>query len=308
MPVPRTSHSLSIVLASLALAAAAPAQAEGTALRHGTARLATGVTLEYVETGPADGRPVLFLHGYTDSWRSFAGVLERLPAGVRGLAPSQRGHGGSERPACCYGVPDLVADAVALLDARGIERASVVGHSMGSFVARRLAAEHPERVDRLVLVGAGPRVGVPPVIDFHAAVAGLADPIPRQLVHEFQAGTVHRPLPDEMLAVFVDESLRVPARVWRQMLDGLLEDDRRPLSLSDVAAPTLVLGGERDAFWPPAELAALHAALPASTLALWPDSGHSPHWEAPERFVAELAAFLAAPPPTAPAAPREAAD
>lgn len=74
-------------------------------VRLSRVRLATGVELQVAETGPADGVPVLFLHGYPDSWYSFTPVLDRLPPGVRAIVPSQRGHGDSERPDCCWRIP-----------------------------------------------------------------------------------------------------------------------------------------------------------------------------------------------------------
>jgi non-heme chloroperoxidase len=65
----------------------------------------------------------------------------------------QRGFGNSERPACCHGIDDLAADLVVFLDAVGLRRASLVGHSLGSFIARRVAETRPERVARLALLG-----------------------------------------------------------------------------------------------------------------------------------------------------------
>jgi non-heme chloroperoxidase len=85
-----------------------------------------------VAQGDPDGQPILFLHGYTDSWFSFSRLLPLLPTHYRAYAFSQRGHGDSERPDCCYEVADLVADVVAFLEAVGVERATVVGHSEGA--------------------------------------------------------------------------------------------------------------------------------------------------------------------------------
>src|SRR5262245_22952166 len=116
--------------------------------------LSTGVQLEYVDQGPSDAVPIVFLHGVTDSWRSFELVLELLPATSRAIAISHRGHGESDRPPTGYSYRDMSEDLRALLDALGIERAIVVGHSMGAMVAMQLAADHSERVAGLVLVGA----------------------------------------------------------------------------------------------------------------------------------------------------------
>ncbi|MCG8419715.1 MAG: alpha/beta hydrolase, partial [Proteobacteria bacterium] len=75
-----------------------------------------------------------------------------LPGDLRVVAPSQRGHGDSGHPAGGYGVDDFAADAIALLDALGIERAAVVGHSMGSFIAQQVALRAPQRVTHLILI------------------------------------------------------------------------------------------------------------------------------------------------------------
>ncbi len=87
-------------------------------LRFATARLSTGVQVHYAEQGDSDGEALVFLHGYTDSWFSFSGLLPLLPARYRAFAFSQRGHGDSERPACCYTMDDFAADVAAFLSNR----------------------------------------------------------------------------------------------------------------------------------------------------------------------------------------------
>src|SRR3712207_3608974 len=126
-------------------------------LRFATARLATGIQVHYAEQGdPAlragRGEPLVFLHGTGDSWFSFSRLLPLLPARYRAYAFSQRGHGDSERPAAGYALDDFAADVAAFLDAVGVERATLVGHSTGTIIARRVAEARPERVARLVLL------------------------------------------------------------------------------------------------------------------------------------------------------------
>lgn len=103
------------------------------------------------------GEPAtLLLHGvgnYGRYWDSFA---DAVGGRLRLIAPDARGHGDSARPAEAYAPTDFVRDAIATLDASGVERALVVGHSMGGFHAMALAGAHPERVARLVIVDAGP--------------------------------------------------------------------------------------------------------------------------------------------------------
>ena len=90
--------------------------------------------------------PILFLHGWPDSWFSFSRVLSLLPERYHAFAVDQRGFGDSERPDRGYGIEDLAADVRRFLDAVAVERATVVGHSFGSFVARRVAVAYPDRV------------------------------------------------------------------------------------------------------------------------------------------------------------------
>ena len=114
-------------------------------------RLYTGVRLRYACVGPRRGRPLLLLHGYPDSWFSFSRILGLVPPDWQLIIPDQRGHGNSERPPGGYTPEQLALDAIALLDALGIESASVVGHSMGSFVAQRIAILAPQRTNITVL-------------------------------------------------------------------------------------------------------------------------------------------------------------
>lgn len=106
--------------------------------------LASGLRLEVATSGR--GPAILFLHGYTDSWRSFEDILRRLPEDVHALAISQRGHGESDRPASGYHMADLAADAAVLLEGAGIAGAMVVGHSMGGRSPREFSDPlHPLR-------------------------------------------------------------------------------------------------------------------------------------------------------------------
>jgi pimeloyl-ACP methyl ester carboxylesterase len=114
-----------------------------------------GVRLPYVESGDRDGTPVLMLHGLGDSQRSFEPVLPHLPSWIRAIAATQRGHGDAAKPVAGYRLEHYVGDALALLDRLRIDRAVVVGHSLGAWVAERLAIEHPGRVGGLLLTGAG---------------------------------------------------------------------------------------------------------------------------------------------------------
>jgi non-heme chloroperoxidase len=254
--------------------------------------LSTGVSLSYLVQGSRHGEPVIFIHGYTDSHRSFDSNLPRFPRSFRSYALDLRGHGDSDKPVCCYEQGDFADDVVAFMDALGIERASLVGHSMGSFVAHRVAVEHPDRVDALVLIGSAPTVaGNAVALDFKTVVDTLVDPIDPEFVLSFQSSTFFRPIPEEFLATSVAESLKVPASVWQQALDGLLADDHSA-ALPNIVAPTLILFGDQDVFFTALDQAALDAAIPNSTLVTYPDTGHGTHVELPGPVTREIARFL----------------
>ncbi len=117
---------------------------------------ANGLRFHVAEQG--EGPAVLLLHGFPDTGEVWRRQLPALAdAGLRAIAPDLRGRGRSERPegVQAYALPELVADAVGLLDALEVERAHVVGHDWGAVVAWALAALQPGRVDRLVAMSVG---------------------------------------------------------------------------------------------------------------------------------------------------------
>jgi non-heme chloroperoxidase len=261
-------------------------------LGFATTRLATGPKIHYAEQGDPGGEAIVFLPAYADSWFSYSQVLPLLPSRYHAFALDQRGHGDSERPACCYTIDDFAADAVAFLDAVGIQRAALVGHSGSAFTARRVAVTHPERVARLVLSGS-PAGSLPEqvAVGLQATVRVLQEAAPAEFIREFQAGAAHVPLPEAFLEGLVAESRKLPAQVWRDAADGLVAFDDTA-DLGRIAAPTLLVWGDRDGLLPPEEQQRLAAAIPGARSRVYPETGHSPHWERPQRFAADLDAFM----------------
>src|SRR5688500_14390238 len=125
-------------------------------------KLPHGVKLPFAEQGNPSGVPVVLLHGFGDSWRSFELVLPHLPEAIHAFALTQRGHGDADRPDTGYGVGDFAGDLELFMDAVDLRAAFIVGHSMGSAVALRFAIDHPDRTLGLVLVGASPSMGATP--------------------------------------------------------------------------------------------------------------------------------------------------
>lgn len=260
-------------------------------MRSADIRVKTGPRLHVVESGRGDGKPVLFLHGWPDSWFSFSRVLSLLPDRVRAVAVDQRGFGDSDRPDAGYSIPELAADAIALLDALGIGRAALVGHSYGSFVARQAALAAPERVESLTLIGTGHATVNDVTRQLHDALRDLPDPIPVEFAREFQASTAYRELPAPFFDRIVEESMKLPPRLWRVLIDGLAEHDDRS-QLSRISCPTQLLWGDRDALFSRAEQERFLAALPAARFTVYEDTGHCPNWERPEAVAAAIEAFI----------------
>jgi pimeloyl-ACP methyl ester carboxylesterase len=114
-----------------------------------------GLSLDVSVDGPSDGPAVLLLHGFPQNATEWQRVIPALhAAGMRTIAPDQRGYSPGARPAevDAYVMKECVADAVALLDNLGIDRTHVVGHDWGAVVAWRLAADFPDRVHTLTAV------------------------------------------------------------------------------------------------------------------------------------------------------------
>jgi pimeloyl-ACP methyl ester carboxylesterase/tetratricopeptide (TPR) repeat protein len=255
--------------------------------------LADGTRLMYVEHGDTTGVPVILLHGYTDSWRSYERVLPHLPKSLRVLAVTQRGHGDSSKPDGDYDSRVFARDVAAFMDALAIDRAVIVGHSMGSTVAMRFAVDYPKRVRALVLEGAFmPRPANVEVRKFLDEVAKLHDPIDPAFVRDFQKSTLAQPVPPEFFETVVSESMKVPARVWRAALQPYATMDFSA-DLTNIAVPTLLVWGDRDTFTGRSEQDDLGRAIKTSRLVIYEGAGHSPHWEEPHRYAGQIAAFVA---------------
>jgi non-heme chloroperoxidase len=257
-------------------------------MTFGDVTLPNGVRLRYARQGPTAGPAIVMLHGYSDSSFSFSRVMPLLPPELRVIAPDLRGHGDSDRPAIGYRVTDFADDVVQMLDALGIPAAMLVGHSMGSFIAQAIADHAPQRVTSLVLIGSAPSLRNAVVNEMKPAVEALADPVDVAFVREFQYGTVALPVPAPFMDAAIANSCRMPARVWKQVLAGLLAFEAPEIR---PRVRTLVLGGKKDAIFSAAEQTRLARQFPEGRLQLFEHAGHALHWEKPAAFVDALLRF-----------------
>jgi pimeloyl-ACP methyl ester carboxylesterase/tetratricopeptide (TPR) repeat protein len=253
--------------------------------------LKTGVRLRYAYKGDPAGTPVILLHGFTDSWFSFTPILPLLDKKYRVYILDQRGHGESDRPVGGYALQQFAADVVAFMDAMNVKQATIVGHSMGSFVAQHVAATAPERVTKLVLEGSATTARNSVVTELQREINKLADPVPEKFAREFQVSTVFQPLPQDFMDGVVKEAMRLPAHVWREVIAELLAPEAA-VELKNIKVPTLIVWGDKETVFPRSEQDLLVSTLRNAVLRVYADTGHSPHWERPTWYVKDLQAFI----------------
>jgi non-heme chloroperoxidase len=258
-----------------------------------TAQLSTGLQVHYAEQGDPTGEAILFLHAYVDSWYSYSRVLPLLSTEYHAFAPDQRGHGNSDKPDCCYTADDYAADVAAFIDAVRVENATLVGDSSEGLIAQRVALDQPHRVSRLVLIGSPTTLlNNETVGELGKEILALEDPIAPEFVREFVSSTIQNAVPEEFLAGAVSESLKVPARVWREYYEGVVLTVDDTARLGEIDAPTLILWGEQDAILPRDEQEWRAAEIPNATLRTYPETGHLAHWVRPEWVARDLQTFM----------------
>jgi non-heme chloroperoxidase len=258
-----------------------------------TVTLPDGLALSYVDQGDRSAPAVLLLHGLADSWRSFARVLPHMPRTVRSIALSQRGHGDSDKPEGGYRARDFASDAAAFLDRLNVARCVIVGHSSHGLVAQRLAIDGSDRVVGIVLESSFPtlRGNDKAEMFVNSTIPTIRDPVGVDFIRAFQAGTFVKPVPQTFVDFVAGDTLKVPARVWRAGFEGLFQEDLTN-ELSAVKVPTLLIWGDQDALVTRAQQDQLVTGIRDAKLIVYEGVGHSPHWEEPSRFAADLSAFV----------------
>ncbi len=258
-------------------------------------KVSTGVTLQYVVQGDPNGPVVVLLHGAGDSWHSWELVLPYLRRHLRVYAVTLRGHGLSDHPATGYTRAEFAADITAWLKQLNLRDVTLVGHSLGSFVAQVVTQNDVEgRIRRLVLIGSGPgRVPAAdaPPSELSAYFAGVKDPIDYQFARDFQSGTAFTPLPAAFLETMIAEVQRVPAAMFHALARGDA-DPQHVERLRTIKARTLLFWGDQDAMFNKADQDDLLTIIPGARLITYASTGHALHWEQPARFARDLTAFM----------------
>jgi pimeloyl-ACP methyl ester carboxylesterase len=240
-----------------------------------------GSLVAFVEQAGSDPALVL-LHGFTDTGRSYS-LLAPYLAGRRLLIPDLRGHGASRGPEPAH-LADFAVDVLALVEARGLARPVLVGHSLGTMVAIEACLQRPGAIAGLVLIAGSLRPGIEEDSSLAVGVSKLRDPI--QPNDPFYAYWHHcRPeVPKPFLDKLAEEASRMPAARWRSTLDIIRRIDLRHRAEALSAVPCLIINGTDDPLFGPAHRLALAASLPGAAIVDMAGCGHNPHWEEPKRI------------------------
>ena len=291
--------------------------------------LTTGVELDVTIGGPPDhdAGPIIFLHGFPESRRTWRHQIAALSGDHAIAAPDQRGYARSSKPegTDAYRIDLLVADILALADACGFDRFTLAGHDWGGVVAWAAALSHPDRVARLVVANA-PH----PLLFQRSLLDDPAQAAASQYINAFRspgmasllAAMTPEAFYDKSFAPHVDMS-RVTAEDRAATIDEWSQDGALPAMLNWYRAsglvvpapgetpprpawidqvfpvlqmPVLVVWGLRDTALLPVQLEGLDALVADLTVVRVPEAGHFVTWEAPDAVSDAIRGFLAARP------------
>ncbi|MEO8897596.1 MAG: alpha/beta fold hydrolase [Candidatus Dormibacter sp.] len=250
-------------------------------------------------TVEGDGPPLLLIPGLGATRVVFRPLMPLLTAHFRVAVYDQRGIGGSQLTTGPYTTAQLAGDAVAVLDALSIDRATVLGGSFGGLVAQEVAVGYPDRLHVLVLAATGPgRAHLVEEPD-PAAVGALLGKSARSPEEAYRiACTVlysrefQEAHPDFIEQQISDRATRpIDGRAFRAQLDASRGHDAWD-GLSSIAAPTLVLHGSEDAVIPLANARLLAERIPGATMVVFDGAGHLFFHEEPERTAAVIVEFV----------------
>jgi len=270
--------------------------------------LPNGESLAYIDRGERSGPAVVLIHGYTDNARDWVPMLPYLSKRYRLILVDIRGHGQSGKPECCYTRLDFAYDIKLLLDALGVKKADIVGHSLGSIIAQTFAEYWPERTAHVVLIsstGGQPpdRPKKPPQFDFAAEIRKLKEPIEADSPFMIAWWDSPTPVDPDFIRRQRKDAAGIPLRVWLAVLDQALPANNvygdLQSSLPRLKAPTLLIWGSKDPIMEEDVRQSLRNALPAAKVKIFDGLGHNPFWEDPRGVADVVNAFLSNPIPDA---------
>lgn len=246
-------------------------------------------SLHYLEQGSGP-HPLVFVHGFISSHAWWLPTLERLdPEVYHAYAVDLRACGQSEQIETGHTLAQYAEDLYQFIEQLGLERFTLVGHSMGGGIAMQFALAHQERLNALVLVDplapSGMRIA-PEITAWINAQQGNTEGI-RQIV----LGAFATPPTDEYLERLVTDGVRWGKAVYLGTMDDMASFSLVE-QLPGITLPALVTWGDKDTVIPFQGIVETYTSIPGCSLEVWHGVGHSGPVEIPDRFVALLVGFL----------------
>lgn len=239
------------------------------------------------------GDPVVMLHGTSGHLEAFVRNVPSFASHFEVHALDMLGHGYTENPGGDLRIPRYVQHVIDYLDSRGIERASFIGESLGGWVSGRLAADHPERVSKLVLVAPGGTVANPAVMDrIRSSTTAAVSSNDRALTRQRLELLMHDPVNVSEELVDVRHTIYhrpefvagIDQLLCLQKMENRVEDLLTAEQMAAIIAPTLIVWGAQNPFGDVPEAQRMHASIPGSELEILPECGHWPQHEHSDRF------------------------
>ncbi|KAA0109793.1 3-oxoadipate enol-lactonase [Mycolicibacterium sp. P1-5] len=241
----------------------------------------SAVDVHAVVTGRADGPTLVLSNSLGSTHRMWDAQLADLERQFRVVRYDTRGHGASAVPAGPYSIDDLADDLVGLLDRLGVDKASLVGLSLGGMTVMRVAARNPERVERIALLCTA--ATLPPADGWRqraATVRAHGSAAVADAVVQRWFTPAHLDTNPAVRVAHTQMVAATPAEGYAGCCEAIAELDLRE-QLSSIAAPALVIAGADDPATPPEKLAEIAEGIPGAQLLTVPDSAHLANAEQP---------------------------
>ncbi|MBT8037122.1 MAG: alpha/beta hydrolase [Verrucomicrobiae bacterium] len=261
-----------------------------------------GFNMHYEVLGDRANEPVICIMGITAPGNVWEAHVEAWSSQFYCITPDNRGVGLSDKPAGDYTSAMMANDYANLMDGLGIEKAHIVGCSMGSIIAQQLVLRHPQKVKSLVLMCSWARCDDYAKSVFEHMKQCKAHLAPTAFMEWIQLLIFHKRSWDdpEFYASLLEGRQAAAEDPNPQPLHGLHGQAAACINhntldqLKTITAPTLVIGGEGDTFTPRWMAEEIHAEMPNSMIHLYPESGHAFHWENLDDFNQRVIDFVKA--------------
>lgn len=251
-----------------------------------------GVNVVVSGKSQPDAPTVVFSNSLGSTWSMWDRQLAAFEDRFRVVRYDIRGHGASEVPTGPYSIDDLADDVVAILDELGLQRVHFVGLSLGGMTGMRLAARHPERVDRLVALCTAAHLGPASAWQERAALvrSSGAQAVAEAVVTRWYTEP-HRTASPQVVATAEATVTATPAEGYAGCCEAIAEMDLRA-DLASIVAPTLAIAGADDPATPPEFLAEIADGVQDGTLLVIEGAAHLANDEQPDAVTDAILEFL----------------